>query len=738
MSCCANALRCVLLLTAFWFLESLSCHADTVTLGSGPNNPTRAGFSMMVSTERLGNTGMQPVKLSFVSTTGKFPGERNLQILFRPRTQYATKLDCQFSFDVTLPQGAAKYDQFVLVPQYYRWENCSVRILENGRLVGGRLGTNLAMPRSVQDWGQHVSVGIIVPRDAKSSGEAWATFPDLRSIVTVLGSGPLDNRDQSTRLKDKPARDYLEKLNHSWIRFRILDEDELHPTWLGYSQLDLILSPFPVLQRVEKSQPEQSQALQRWVSTGGEIWAYAASPSAVKSSPWISSLTSDKARLMTFRKTPGANLSLSGGNEFTEINYQPWNNGNYYSTVYSANRSSETRRGVFQKMVKDKHPMVAYQNRKALLSELDIMPFGFGRVALLSQDDPFPGSFQLWQGLENEYRHWDTRHGVNYTGGTDTYWAWLMEAVGQPPVTMFVILNGLFVVVMGPVLYFVLRKRSRLYLLYFLAPALALATTLGLFAYAFVLDGFDNRARIRQLTWIDGKNELPIDGPSTAEKRYPRIDHSRQTYYTVMDNQQGLSFETEALVLPVRFDELMNRYSYRSSDSSRPGDFQVHQSDQRTRYFGEFLPVRSQVHYLTTRPSADGLPIQFQLSDGKAKLTNLLSSELSQVVVCDEKGQFWTGERIAPQAEMTLTRSRGNPFDALMGQVIEPGSGMPSPYQNRFSSSDASAIETRLRSYARKPVPGSFMATTEVERSVIALRECKEEQCVRLIGGLLP
>ena len=65
--------------------------------------------------------------------------------------------------------------------------------------------------------------------------------------------------------------------------------------------------------------------------------------------------------------------------------------------------------------------------------------------------------------------------GIDVPRGNDNYWMWLISSVGQPPVKSFLLLNTLFVILVGPVCYYFFRRRGRLYLLYFFAPCMALS-----------------------------------------------------------------------------------------------------------------------------------------------------------------------------------------------------------------------------------------------------------------------
>jgi hypothetical protein len=718
-------------------LLSYSVRGEEIQLGSAPMNPAKAGFTMFVLTERLGNEGFQPITLRFRAIGKSFHRERRLRILFRPRTQYATELDYQFGCSVTVPQGVKSYEVPILVPHFYRWESCSVQIIEDGRRWG-KASSKLGIPTSVKDWGQTMSIGVIVPSDAATSGEPWATFPDVRSMVTVLGRGPINEKVSVTRFDDKQARDYIENLVTGWARFRVIDEDVLQTSWLGYSQLDLILAPYPVLERIEKTQPAKSNVLRHWVSAGGQLWAYAWAGKSAPKESWLAGKRTDKKNEIRYSPDPSKSLMLGRTNDVSPIQYEPWNYGSYSSTNYSSQAGEKSRQSVYGDLDSAEHPMVQTLQRAPFYAQFEVMRYGMGRVVLIHAEDPFPGSFQLWKSLEMDRQTWSERNGVDYGTGNDSYWAWLMATVGQPPVTMFVILNALFVLVMGPVLYFGLRRRSRLYLLYFLAPSLAFITTMGLFLYAFISDGFDNRGRIRQLTWIDGRH--PVGKTSVdQESFYPIVNQSRETYYTVMDNQQGLRFDADSFVLPVHHAELMNNFNYRMADDTRSGEYSIDQVGQERIYSGDFLPTRTQVHYLTTRPSVESCPIKFAFGSSEVTLTNQLSTPLSIVGVRDENGKYWTGSDVPPNATVKMKAAESNSLRGIALAIVDPDtSNLPVSYRSPVSNNDRTGMEAAVLKFSRKPPRRSFLAVTEVEPSQFALRECLQEDCVRLIGGLLP
>ena len=718
--------RVLLLALMLAALSHFRSKAEELMLGVGPSQATKAGFTMTLLAPRVGNEGLHPIKIQFNPLGKRFARQRDLKILLRPRDQYVGVLDYQFECRVSLPQDATTYETTVLVPHFHRWESCWMRVYEDGRPLG-KTATQLNLPRPVLDWGQQVGFGIIVPRDAETRDEAWAVFPDLRSMVTVFGDGPITDQSTVKRFNEKEARDYLDRLNFGMARFRVLEENELPSSWLAYSQLDVMLAPYPVLERIAKEQPDALAPLLQWISTGGELWLYAAPQEAALANSIFRGLPPSHDGFQ-YRQKPSNSLTLSQENITNAIEYEPWSKS--YNQGYSS--SGVRRSKVYADLTKAKHPMTETFTRKQLLDQVQLAEYGRGRVALLFNEDPFPGSFQLWQGLQRQKQLWNIRHGVDYANGSDSYWAWLMAAVGGPPVTMFIIFNVIFVILIGPVLYFSLRKKRRLYLLYFLAPALAFLATSGLFTYAFVSDGFANRGRIRMLTWIDargGADDCAI------------VNQSRETYYSVVDSRFGLQFDNETLALPVVFPEQTRTYNYYSANSNSPGSYRVEKNASGRRYGGDFLQTRTQTQFITVRPEKGPCPVEVDFSVNPITVTNRWDSDHKTIVVRDKNSKFWIAGPVAANEMVEMRQSDLQELTTLLqeSEVLEPRldtSTLPYRMQNAFS--DKSSLEAHFGNWTENPDNGSFIIWTSVPESSFAIRNCVEEQCVRLIGGLLP
>src|SRR5262249_47048797 len=116
-----------------------------------------------------------------------------------------------------------------------------------------------------------------------------------------------------------------------------------------------------------------------------------------------------------------------------------------------------------------------------------------GQVVAIASDDPFAEEDHPWQWIFNtvgpQRLKWRFRHGASPDKGNQDFDNFLISDIGLPPVRTYRVLITLFVIVIGPVNYLLLRKKGRLHLLLFTVPAAALVASGGLVGYALLADG---------------------------------------------------------------------------------------------------------------------------------------------------------------------------------------------------------------------------------------------------------
>ncbi|MEM1069167.1 MAG: hypothetical protein AAGI63_09745 [Planctomycetota bacterium] len=718
-------------------LPATFLRAESVPLGPMPL-PNATGMAVTVSLESVGGNGYHPVHLTFRPRGKQFTRDRRLSVVIGPENSQKTDLDFNFRADILVPEAAAIYEKTLLVPHYYAWDSLTISLAEEGeRLKGGTRTFPIATKLRVRTTDQLVSVGILLPKDEKTQDAEWKKFPDVRGLMAVLGRGPMpEGKDAEVKRLDHQAALKLAKsVQPASVQFRVLEEGKLSDKWLAYSQLDLILIPAPVLERIISEQPAEAEAIKKWLAIGGNLWVYASDVAPVS---WVAK--SDFATPPTgrvVRKEALADLLfLREKNDTSPLNYQNWGvikESQIYG--YRSDQTFKTRRTVFNDLKKSMHPLAELQSPAELVGRVQYASYGLGTVVTIKEEDPFPGSFQLWLSLTamepSQVLAWQERMGIDVPAGNDNYWMWLIPSVGQPPVKAFVVLNTLFALLMGPFCYFYFRRRERLYLLYFAAPAMAFVMTIGLFVFALVSDGVQTQIRSRQLTWIDPVHEQ-------------HVQQSRQTYFAVMGRERGIHLDDEVAVYPVQHSPTYtyNYYDRRQSDTRSDGEV-IDGPDERI-HRGSFFPSRSQVQYLMTNAKQDAGCVRFNSQAGT--IENELDFALKQVIVCDQQGNVWMVSDLPAGESATAERADQEAVERLLGPDVRPTLGeVPMLRKSYYRvvgmvavGVQVSLLEGLLDEWSIKMPKGTFLATTELEEERLGVEEALTLDSVHVVMGQLP
>lgn len=727
--------RLAILLCGLILVLQTKVSGERISIGRLPTKAAIAGFVLDVEMDAVAGNGYQPFYLVFTPQGKAFTHDRHIRVSIAPRNYDSTDLDFWFDQDVTLPEGSGRITFPVHVPHYYPWETFRIRVYENGRIIRTAdrnfgIGNGLRA-RFAQ---QLVSVGIL--HSAKLAQDAdWKVYPDVRTLVTVLGEGPIPEDVKVKRLKHQAAWDRAIQVQPAFVQFRSIDQSRLHDNWLGYSQLDVIVAPAPVLRKIEANQPEKFSALVNWLTAGGNLWIYAMDAIDDPPGAFFSNLKATRPRTKQLVPPQKVNafLALSETNDTTKLTYEPWNGVSKYSSQYGFDKKMQNRAQALRKLRAKEHPISKTVRAVEMAKQLTVGDFGLGKVITIDAEDPFPGSFQFWRSVANlhasEQLHWSDRMGIDVPRGNDNYWMWLIPSVGQPPVKSFVLLNTLFAILVGPLCYFFFRKRERLYLLYFFAPFFALLVTLGLFAYALSADGLGTKVRIRQLTWLDLKQQ-----PSS-------VTQSRQTYYAALGSSSGITVPKDMAIFPVRNTPAYSQY-YRGNQTVRAGSYRVSQQSQHLA--GGFLPPRDQVQFLTTRPDVASKSLQVTWNETGGQVTNHLPYAISCLVACNEDGTHWQANDLAAGATLELKPATTRVADLLNSEVLPPRASVPMLQNNSRrnggpgTGAQLSLLEKRLADWSRSLPVNSFLAIAELDTTEIGVEGAKVLNSVHVVMGRLP
>ena len=379
---------------------------------------------------------------------------------------------------------------------------------------------------------------------------------------------------------------------------------------------------------------------------------------------------------------------------------------------------------------------------------------GAGRIIGLPANDP-EGRVSLVEWVTarelvegDERRSLTVRRGVEPILGDQRFGRWLIAGVAEPPVYTFIGLLTVFVVLVGPLAYRQTVRADRGYLMFVIAPLLAIATTATMITYGIVSDGFGTVARVRQLTWIDG-------GSGDAAERV------RGTYFAGLRPSAGLTFPGSAEVLTLREPEAR---SWRGRRGERPeilGTVTIMESSQR--FSPSFLASRQQRQFVFHQPRRDLGVVQFSDDQGSGgRISSTLAFPLRDLIARDADGIYWTAPSIPEGGAETSCQEldeaqAANALGTLYGRyrLVQAISGSRSR-EAAAASGWLLSLQTRLGTppeaadgvfehwLARHlqldgTLPeSSFVAVSDVSRDVVAIDAAELVDSVRFVFGTMP
>ena len=720
-----------------------------IALPVGPL-PPRSGLRMtMVMTWVQGN-GYRPVRITLAPVrSGPAVADREVLVELYPSARPSSR-GLSVSQYITLPEGATEITETVLVPQNQRWGNIRIDVWENGRklkdLSMEGFGTGAR-----QEWTEGIPKILILDSDAPprhlrdvfvqtagASGTDLASrnLPDVRGLANFLPNQ--FNVSVDAQIRDTDVLSHVSQLDH----LELIPPRGAPQSWLGYTCLDLVFISHADLIVMVTDEPARWQALRRWVTSGGTMCVFG--------------MGDQFQRLVDLENQCGLSpLEESAG---TRRGWQVPDKNQYAQTIpvlstFRQNLRQNLRTGrVFRnpsgqliagqpaQPTQPTKPATSYSGAHFLSR-----PWALGTLVAFDDEEIFPGNDQQWQYLLNSLGTrrwmWYQRHGVSLRRENKDFWNFLIPGVGEAPVGAFRILITLFIVVIGPVNYVLLRRWRRLNWLLVTVPAGAMVVTMGLFGYALLSDGLGARVRIRSFTHID-------------QNLGQAVSWSRQSYYAGLAPSEGLVFPKDMAVYSlVQFPP--TEYSRGTQRSQR-----LHWDDQQRLQHG-FISSRATSQLITVR--ARSTSARLIVSEPREKnaapvAENRLGAAIQLLVLRDKQGNYFRARDIplggkSPLSAATVQEIRQELSRVYSQHRISLPEGFDpedhrgavsfmTPYRSNYWGNDASLpaptaltsiLEqnlSRLLMYRpdhRDFVPGHYMALVgrmpEVSLGIPAARE---------------
>ena len=327
-------------------------------------------------------------------------------------------------------------------------------------------------------------------------------------------------------------------------RLHGLPLSQLPRNWLGLANTKMLLISLTDLEIACESE-DTCTALRDWVTVGGKLVVHSCSRSELRNSP-------ERIRRLLIAETSRDSYSpaspdwLLPTQKILDFELYITRRQRYYGVTPSdAISIGEERTGFsIQRQIKA-------VDEFGDGDEFVIQPFNRGHTIAVF-DDMTQWKNSQWRGLFNSVaalpNHLLREIGADNREQTEVP-GFRIPNVGDPPVRAFQVLVSIFVVLVGPVFYYVLSKSGKMHLLYFLAPFLSLLACVGIVTFALATEGLTTVGRVHTVTYLD-------------HRLNSAVQHSRYVFYSP-SVPAALEFNDQTLALDSRRSSPISYYHFR-------------------------------------------------------------------------------------------------------------------------------------------------------------------------------
>lgn len=661
-------------------------NGGTFQLPIAPDKPV-SGLYLAFDTRWIDGSGYRPVRITIATANGlPAAADRRLEVTLQP-TYYNYNNRNPFPIvtqEVKLSQGKTVETHTLLVPQQFLWNSVKITTREDG----GRLKELSTLSAPVVTtfvngyYTEAYPATIVFHRNAperdnragwvldqanrRDAGEEVDELPDLRIFFneqTMPTNQQLKSQLTGSSNQAVSALTFL-------TRTDLLPLSEMPTTWQALTSADLIVLEREDLETVSQKYPERFAVLHQWLLAGGNLLVCNAGkngpdaidrllrPSSKGTSPaWkqvsSSSVNTRDLGIIEKIRTPTSRFSMT-------------TTGSYVPLAIRQGNLVETDDRVNGKATEVGTPLkIASRNE------------GFGKLVVV-QEDPFPGTVGSWERIFATFRGdrlaWYQRHGMSRLRENLGFWEFLIPGVGVAPVTTFELLITLFVIVIGPVNYFVLRSIGRLNFLIVTVPVGALMVTVVLMTYAVLSDGLSTKSRIRTVTLLD---------QSTGRG----ASWSRQAYYAGLASTSGLTYPVDSAVYEYEQYPLTEHTGQKRLNW---GDHQVLQ--------GGYFRSRVTQQFLAIRPFETARRLTVSTQGDRLSVKNELGTKVSQLILIDEQGVQLFAKDIGAEAEKELFMATSDDISGFRRLINQNNQSVPEGFERRAYARNSS---NRLNYYAQ-------------------------------------
>lgn len=624
---------------------------DSHTISGGSTTATVAGLTFNFNNTWVDNPGYRPLRVTI--TPGGTPlSDRDITIVVEARNGWHSDGNLTVEEDVTIPADASAVRRTISIPDSPYTHEYVISVLENGARWATPLPITLPYdtPLRQSPFDERIP-RILFAGDTPPDTHALAQYYGL--VTKVVSQSPGSSTQFPLGLIVPSGASSFELLPLGFT----LPPGDLPTRWIDYTALDVVCLSLDQLKELSDQRPDAARAILAWTRAGGTLWLYG---------------------------TGSAGRRLDDAEALVGLKSAAWRTpkaddyGKCPKWITWANDGSVVMVEDHEYDGKDEFQKLWTWSRKAPAPPAEppfrIRDLGFGQVIALAAEGPFPGDPWQWGWIArtmDRRSNWSTRHGIAPDMDENPeFWNFLVPGVGLAPVVEFRVLISLFVLLIGPVNYAVLRRAKRLHLLVLTIPGGALLVTGILFGYALWSDGLDVKVRARSVTRIDQGHA---------------VCWARLSYYAGLAPGGGLRFSDDVAVLPY------------------PADVEAAAETQRVVVWNEgqrltdgWLASRTLTQYFTirSRPTGRGLSIEPPAGDvAGVKIANRLGAAVESLAIRDRDGNYYWADDL-PSGGSTTARpiTEAKVADRLRKILADneptypPGAGNnPNSYNGPFS-----------------------------------------------------
>lgn len=560
------------------------------------------GIIAEIDTRWVDGFGYRPVKISLSARRAK--RDRTIKIVLLPESHSSFKEPLRVEVEMEIPEGKKEVTRTFYIPQQSPWSAFRAEFYEGGRML-----KDLSMTRNAAQTNSSINLDspclLIVDTDAPSlhvdrtalvrqlAKEQTSNLPDTRKfrfMGTEYQRRNYTQEQQNRDIKSERATDYETLTDLQRIgNVEIIPPTDLPSKYIGLSGVDLIAISLNDLEELAESFPERFQAVDYFIRNGGNLILFDAE-----------------------------NVAEGTVNLFGPLKWTPANKLQFRNARLS-----------FSEMVSPTNVQKPNSNRRDLSKLPDVLlgTHGMGRVATIPLADPYEENVEFWQwilaSIGTDRLTWGDRHGISLLRANDDYWDFMIPGFGASPVESFLGVITLFIICIGPVNIWLLKKSKRFFLLPLTVGIAATLTTLLMLGYALVSDGISTRLRLNSYTELDQRTDQAV-----------AATHSRHAYLAAIAPSGGLVFPDHTCVYPVT--------PYYDYNLEREESIVTRQKTRRLQK--GYMRPRATMQFLTTNvePTEAGVQIAFG-GDGItiANATNGVGVPVTHAWIRDGNGDLY-------------------------------------------------------------------------------------------------